>query len=123
MLFGWTVLILAAGLSDSGGSASTMSRSNPDWCRVAGAKTLPAELADAATLCAELAEGLGEVPPPRLVTLTVVSPSLISAEVVATDGRRLPAITLGRSDRPLSARAVRMLGAAIGAQLAARPKS
>jgi hypothetical protein len=88
------------------------------WCRVEGAEKLPAELGGAQAVCSVLEGSLGKLAP-KTVALTVRSPFLINAEVTAVDGRRLPTVTVGRSDRPLSGRAIRMLAEAIAAQLTA----
>ncbi len=91
------------------------------WCQVSGAQKLPAEAGGADALCAAVGQALAKVSPkPQTVELSVLSPFMISATVVMADGRRLPAVKVGSADRPLGARAIRMLADGIAAQVAGR---
>jgi hypothetical protein len=87
------------------------------WCRVENAERLPAELNGAGAVCSVLEAHLGEFAP-RAVTVSVRSRFLVKADVTAADGRRLPTVTVGSSDRPLGVRSLRMLVRAVAAELA-----
>lgn len=88
------------------------------WCQVEGAAQLPAELNGAGAVCSIFEAHLGKFAP-RAVTVRVRSPFLVKADVTAADGRRLPTVTVGSSDRPLGARSLRMLARAVAAELGA----
>jgi hypothetical protein len=92
------------------------------WCQVQGAEKLPATLGGARGVCSALEASLGTLLP-KAVQVIVRSPFLINADVIAADGRRVPTITVGSSDRPLSPRALRTLAETIAAQLTVGPQN
>lgn len=112
-------IMLVAGSGAVGGSALAMNRSaDQGWCQVSGADKLPADLGGANSLCSAVAEAIGAHSlKPTAIALNILSPYLISATVTLADGRRLPAIKVGSSDRKLSRRAIQMLAGSIAAQL------
>ena len=80
---------------------------------------MPADTGGADAVCAAIERALQAVSPkPAAVEVRVVSPYLLSATVVLADGRRLPPVKVGSSDRPLGRRAVQMLAESIAAQVA-----
>lgn len=89
-------------------------------CRVIGAELLPAGLGGAAALCAEIenAVTLAGVSG-TTVDVRVTSASLISVTARMPDGRVLPAVKLGVSDRELTANSFRRLASALADQLKA----
>jgi hypothetical protein len=90
-------------------------------CQVVGAAQLPTETGGAHAICAAVELALQPVAPkPAAIEVNVLSPHLLSATVMLADGRRLPAIKAGRSDRPLGARTIKMLADGIAAQVAAQ---
>jgi hypothetical protein len=90
-------------------------------CQVVGAGELPADTGGADALCAAVEQALqAAAPKPAAIEVNVVSPYLLSATVMLADGRKLPAIKVGSSDRQLGARAVQMLADSIAAQVAAQ---
>jgi hypothetical protein len=92
-------------------------------CRVIDGQKLPAELGGEQSLCTAIAQALRPgVANGAAIEVNVVSPYLLSATVTMADGRMLPAIKVGSSDRPLSRRAVQMLADSIAAQAAAQSK-
>lgn len=91
------------------------------WCRVSDVGKLPADLGGSDSLCAEIARALQPVAPkPAAVEVNVVSQYLASASVTLANGRKLPDIKVGNSDRPLNRRAIQMLAEGIAAQVAAQ---
>ena len=93
-------------------------------CSVQGEEKLPAELCGEPAICAAIAgaalpelERSGIAPDSVAVTVTVGSPFLMSAAVSVGD-RDLPEQKVGISDRPLNARAVKMLADAVARALA-----
>lgn len=90
-------------------------------CQVVGASQLPADTGGADAICAAVEQALQTASPkPAAVEVNVLSPHLLSATVMLADGRRLPAIKVGSSDRQLGARAIKMLADSIAAQVAAQ---
>lgn len=90
-----------------------------NWCQVSGARKLPADLGGADALCAAVGKAISAVSPkPGAIEVSVLSPYLISARVTLADGRHLPTIKVGSSDRPLGRRAIQMLADSIAAQIA-----
>jgi hypothetical protein len=90
-------------------------------CRVINSEQLPAETGGEKALCAAIAQAL----PPGVangvaIDVSVISPYLLSAIVTMEDGRTLPAVKVGSSDRPLGSRAVKMLADSIAGQVAAQ---
>ena len=120
MRSGVVAMMLLAGSGAVGGSALAMNRlADHPWCKVNDAQKLPADVGGAEAVCAAVAKAVGvRSPKPHAITLNIVSPYLISATVTMADGRRLPAIKVGRSDRKLGRRAIQMLADSIAAQVA-----
>jgi hypothetical protein len=114
------ILFMTAALV--GGSACAMTSPNPgSRCQVVGGSHLPADTGGADALCAAVEQALQAAQPkPAAVEVNVVSPYLLSATVMLADGRKLPEIKVGSSDRQLGARTVRMLADSIAAQVAAQ---
>lgn len=105
----------ACGMSDSTGKLN--------HCRVIDGEKLPRELGGEQALCAAIAQALQpDVANGAAIEVSVISPYLLSATVTLADGRRLPAIKVGSSDRTLSRRAVQMLADSIAAQAATQAK-
>ncbi len=78
-------------------------------CQVAGAERLPAEVGGVDALCAAFARAMQPVSPKPSVKVEVESRFLLSVTVTLANGRRLPVIKLGSSDRPLGPQAIQML--------------
>jgi hypothetical protein len=88
-------------------------------CQVVGASQLSADTGGADASCAAIDQSLQAASPkPAAVEVTIVSPSLVSATVMLADGRRLPAIKVASSDRPLGRGSIQMLADSIAAQVA-----
>jgi hypothetical protein len=92
-------------------------------CRVIDGRKLPADTGGENALCAAIAKAVpAGSADGAAIEVKVISPYLLSATVTLADGRTLPAIKVGSSDRPLSRRAVGMLADSIAAQAAAQTK-
>jgi hypothetical protein len=78
-------------------------------CLVSGAERLPAEVGGVDALCAAFARALAPVSPKPSVEVTVESRYLLSVTVTLANGRRLPDVKLGSSDRPLGPQAIQMV--------------
>ena len=90
-------------------------------CHVSGADKLPAGL-NSASWCEAIGEALARLSPhPKVVEVEVQSPHLALATVILADGRRLAPVRVGRSDRPLGVRSVKMLAEAVAAQVKTSP--
>jgi hypothetical protein len=90
-------------------------------CQVVGANILPSDIGGADAICAAIEQALQAASPkPAAVEVAVASPYLISATVLLADGRRLPVIKVGSSDRALGQGSIKLLVDSIAAQVAAQ---
>jgi hypothetical protein len=115
------ILAIAAACS-IGGNACAMNRPADNApCRISGADKLSAELGGAEAWCAAIRQALAPVSPkPAAIDVQVLTPHLASATVTLADGSTLPAVKVGRSDRPLGRGSMQMLANSIAAQVAER---
>jgi hypothetical protein len=112
---------MAIAWASGGACGMNESASKPGRCQVINGEKLPAELGGEQTLCTAIVQALGpDVANDAAIEVSVISPYLLSATVIMADGRRLPAVKVGSSDRPLGSRAVHMLADSIAAQVAAQ---
>jgi hypothetical protein len=114
---------MAIAWASGGACGMNDAASKSGHCRVIDGEKLPRELGGEQALCAAIAQALGpDVANRAAIEVSVISPYLLSATVIMTDGRRLPAVKVGSSDRPLGSRAVQMLADSIAVQVAAQQK-
>ena len=101
----------------AGGSACAMNQPiGHTRCHLTGTDKLPAGINTPDPWCSAIDRALSGVGhKPASVEIMVQSPYLASAMVTLADGRQLPAVKVGRSDRPLGSRSIQMLADAIAA--------
>lgn len=113
-------ILLACSLAAAPISACAVTAPAPSvpLCRVSGAELLPAGIGGAAGLCAEIENAVAKAGVSgTTVDVRVVSASLISITATLPDGRALPPVKLGVSDRELSGSSIRRLASALADQL------
>ncbi len=117
------VSLCCALLALAGGSACAVNRpaGSEARCTVQGGELLPPESGGAEALCADIEAATASLPVPATVSVRVVSPAMLAADVTV-GGRTLPEIKLARSDSLLDRSSFQRFAQAIAAASAAAPK-
>lgn len=87
-------------------------------CTVESAELLAASVGGARGVCAEIVRSLAVASPrPKRVEVTILSSSRARAKLVTADGKELPEMNVGSSDRALGRSSFRRLGNGLAGQL------
>ncbi|MBA3526937.1 MAG: hypothetical protein M3438_06550 [Pseudomonadota bacterium] len=114
LMVGCALLLLAGGSACAVNRPTTAAAS----CIVQGGELLPPETGGAAALCAEIEAATAGLPTPARVSVRVLSPVMLAADVTVGD-RALPQIKMARSDSQLDRAAFRRFAQAIAIASAA----
>lgn len=113
-------LLAACSLAAAPLSACAMNAPVPSvpLCRVTGAELLPSGIGGAPAICGEMEQAVAAAGASgTTIEVRVENSSLLSATAKLPDGRTLPAVKVGVSDRELSASSVRRLAQALAEQI------